>query len=69
MLIYLAMSHIMSKYDGVFDRVFESEGIHVIPMPVRVPNINAYAKQWVRTARKECLDHILTITKRICGTS
>lgn len=43
----------------MFDRVFESEGIHVIPTPLRAPNANAYAERWVRTVREECLDHIL----------
>jgi len=44
-----------------FDAVFESEGLHVINTPVRAPNANAYAERWVRTAREECLDHILAI--------
>lgn len=48
-----------SKYGGVFDRVFESEGIRVIPAPLRAPNANAYAERWVRSVREECLDHIL----------
>ncbi|MCB8978735.1 MAG: transposase [Ardenticatenaceae bacterium] len=47
----------------MFDRVFESEGIHVIPTPLRAPNANAYAERWVRTVREECLDHILIINE------
>ena len=40
-------------------RVFESEGITVVRTPFQAPNANAHAERWVRTARNECLDHIL----------
>lgn len=42
-----------------FDDVFESEGFHVIPTPVRAPNANACAERWILSARQECLDLIL----------
>jgi hypothetical protein len=42
-----------------FDDVFESEGFHVIPTPVRAPNANAFAERWILSARQECLDLIL----------
>ena len=42
-----------------FDAVFESEGCHVIPTPVKAPNANAFAERWIRSAREECLDLIL----------
>ena len=50
-----------SSFCRAFDAVFESEGLHVINTPVRAPNANAFAERWVRTAREECLDHILVI--------
>ncbi|MCA9923788.1 MAG: integrase core domain-containing protein, partial [Anaerolineales bacterium] len=52
-----------SKYTNSFDSVFESEGIHVIPTPVRAPNANAYSERWVRTVREECLDHLLIMNE------
>ena len=52
-----------SKFTDKFDTVFQSEGIHVIPIPVRAPNANAYAERWVRTVREECLDHILVLNE------
>jgi putative transposase len=48
-----------TKYTNVFDTVFQSKGLHVIPTPYRAPNANAFAERWVRTIREECLDHIL----------
>jgi putative transposase len=47
------------KFSGPFDTVFESEGIRVIHTPIGAPNANAFAERFVRTARNECLDHIL----------
>jgi len=52
-----------SKYGTVFDPIFESEGIHVIPTPIRAPNANAFAERWVRTVREECLDHMLILNE------
>ncbi|MCJ7701341.1 MAG: integrase core domain-containing protein, partial [Anaerolineales bacterium] len=49
------------SFSKAFDAVFESEGLHVINTPYRAPNANAFAERWVRTAREECLDHILIL--------
>lgn len=48
-----------SKFNHVFDEVFQSEGIRVIRTPVQAPNANAHAERWVRTVRADCLDRIL----------
>jgi putative transposase len=40
-----------SKYSGPFDEVFRTEGVNII-------KTNAFAERWVRTVRRECLDHI-----------
>jgi putative transposase len=58
-----------TKFTGLFDEVFRTEGIHVIPTPVRAPQANAYAERWVGTVRRECLDWILTsdaTTLKVC---
>ena len=52
------------KFTGAFETLFRSEGIRIIPTPYQAPNANSYAERWVRTAREECLDHILTRTSR-----
>ena len=38
-----------TKYTGVFDAVFKSEGIEVLLTPPQAPRANAYAQRWVCT--------------------
>jgi transposase len=52
------------KFTHSFDTVFECEGIDVVETPYRAPKANAYAERWVRSAREECLDHILIFGER-----
>jgi len=65
----LAKAHFLirdrdAKYSGRFDEVFRSEGIRVIRTPIRSPQANAFSERFVRTARRECLDHILVLGER-----
>lgn len=53
-----------AKYSGPFDEVFRSEGVRIIRSPIRSPMANAVAERFVRTARQECLDHILVFGQR-----
>ena len=45
-----------AKFTSVFNDVWRSTGIRIIPTPVQAPNANAVAQRWVGTVRPECLD-------------
>lgn len=53
-----------AKFSGSFDEVFRSEGGRVVRTPFRSPKANAYAERWVRTVRREWLDHLLILSRR-----
>ena len=42
-----------------FDEVFRSEGLRIVPTPIKAPLANAFAERFVGTLRRECLDRIL----------
>jgi hypothetical protein len=41
-----------------FDAVFTAEGVRIVSTPAQEPQANAFADRWIRSARRECLDHI-----------
>jgi transposase InsO family protein len=43
-------------------------GIKSLRTPVRAPRANAIAERWVRTVRRECLDHLIPISERLLRT-
>jgi putative transposase len=53
-----------TKFTTNFDEVFASVGIDTIRTPVRSPRANAFAERFVRTAREDCLDHLLVVSRR-----
>ena len=48
-----------SKFTTTFDAIFAGADIRIIRTPVRAPRANAIAEHFIRTLRRECLDHIL----------
>jgi putative transposase len=53
-----------SKFTRDFDTVFRSEGVEIVPTPVRAPKANAIAERFVRTIRAECLDWLLIVNRK-----
>jgi len=53
-----------SKFTASFDAVFASMGIRAVLTPVQAPRANAFAERWVRSVRRECLDHVLVFSRR-----
>jgi len=60
---YLIHDH-DTKFTGLFDTVFESEGIEIVDIPFEAPNANAIAERWVRSVREECLDKLIILNER-----
>ena len=53
-----------AKYTGAFDAVFAAAGTRIITTPVRAPRADAICEHWVGSARRECTDRILIISRR-----
>ena len=47
-----------TKYSDAFRSVLVREGIHVIRLPPRSPNLNAFAERFVRSIKEECLSRM-----------
>jgi transposase InsO family protein len=52
------------KYGHEFDEAAEASGTEVIHTPYRAPRANAVCERFLRSARQECLDHLLICSER-----
>jgi putative transposase len=50
-----------TKYCPAFRDFMKREGVAVIRLPPRSPNLNAHAERWVRGVRDECLSRVIPI--------
>lgn len=50
-----------TKYCPAFRDFMKREGVEVIRLPPRSPNLNAHAERWVRGVRDECLSSLIPI--------
>lgn len=48
-----------TKYTDDFRNVLVREGIHLIRLPPRSPNLNAFAERFVRSIKSECLNRMI----------
>src|SRR2546421_7064195 len=53
-----------AKFTAAFDAVFTAIGVRIIKASVQAPRANAIAERWVGSARRECLDQMLTARER-----
>jgi putative transposase len=50
-----------TKYSSAFRSYLAREGVEVIRLPPRSPNLNAYAERFVRSVKGECLSKLIPI--------
>jgi putative transposase len=50
-----------TKYSSAFRSFLAREGVEVIRLPPRSPNLNAYAERFVRSVKGECLSKLIPI--------
>ena len=51
------------KYTQYADSLLEGAGTKAIRLPVRSPDLNAYAERCIRSLRQECLDRIIILNE------
>jgi transposase InsO family protein len=50
-----------TKYSSAFRAFLAREGVEVIRLPPRSPNLNAFAERFVRSVKSECLSKLIPI--------
>ncbi|MDB4733104.1 integrase core domain-containing protein [Planctomicrobium sp.] len=48
-----------TKFTKQFDDIFRSEGLKIITIPLRSPNMNAHCERVIRTIKNEALDYFV----------
>ncbi len=51
------------KFGSKFAAVADGAGIEIVGIPPRSPNCNAVMERFLRSARNECLDHIMILSE------
>jgi putative transposase len=47
------------KFCPAFQRTIDEAGVRRVVLPLRSPNLNAYAERWVRSVKEECLSQLI----------
>ena len=53
-----------SKYSAAFRDLLKGSGVEVVRLPLRSPNLNAYAERFVRSIKDECLNRMIFFGER-----
>ena len=46
-------------YTAKFESILRNSGVDPVKLPLRSPNLNAYAERFVRSIKEECLNHLI----------
>jgi putative transposase len=52
------------KYCPAFQHTIDAAGVRRVPLPPRSPNLNAYAKRWIRSIKEEALSRLILFGER-----
>lgn len=47
------------KFTPQFVEILKSDGVEQVKLPIRSPNLNAFAERWVQSIKHECLNHFI----------
>jgi len=53
-----------AKFCAEFRETLAVAGVKCLRLPPRSPNLNAFAERWVRSAKEECLSHLIPFGER-----
>ena len=53
-----------TKFCASFRSVLAAGGVRTVPLPVRSPNLNAFAERWIRSVKQECLSRLILFGER-----
>jgi putative transposase len=53
-----------TKFTRSFRSIIASGRVEPLALPVRSPNLNAYAERWVRSVKEECLSQVILFGER-----
>jgi putative transposase len=60
--------YLIHDRDGKFapraDELLRPKGTKPVLLPPRSPNLNGRTERWIRSAKAECLDHIIILNER-----